>query len=107
MNIRKIGYGRATVHDFESSDYREYCYMEADLEPWEGVDESLKLLRGLVCSKVGIHEDIYEMEERKEALKLELKHLESRIAEATQKWNKIDSFMKKLGTAVEFDPIPF
>jgi hypothetical protein len=107
MHINKIGYGRASVRDFESYDCREYCYMEATLEPWEGVDESLKLLRSQVCSKVNINEDISELEERREKLQGAIKHLEGRIAEATNKWNKIDGFMKKLDAAVEFDPIPF
>lgn len=107
MQIKKIGYGRASIHDFESSNTREYCYMEADIEPWEDVDKSLALLRSSVCSKVGIYEDFEKMEEQREVLKIELEHFNLRISEATQKWNKIDSFMKKLELAVDFDPIPF
>lgn len=81
--------------------------MEANLEPWEGVNESLQLLRGLVCSKVGIREDIKEMEERRQALRTELARLDSRVAEATEKWAKVDAFMKKFELATGFDPIPF
>jgi chromosome segregation ATPase len=107
MKISKIGCGRASVHDFESSDYREYCYVESDLEEWEDAEQSLKWLRGFVNSKVGIHEDVDELERRRNSLNQEIRHLEMRVADASAKWNKIDSFMKKLDAAVEFDPIPF
>ena len=107
MEINNIGYGRGSVHDFESSNFREYVYMQAKLEPWEGTEESLKILRELVCSQVGIKEDVEEMEERRSSLRSELTHLQSRITEAKQKWDEIESFMKKIGAVVEFDPIPF
>jgi SMC interacting uncharacterized protein involved in chromosome segregation len=107
MQVYTIGYGRGSTHDFESSNFREYVYMEAKLEPWEGTEESLALLKQIVCSKVGIRENVEELEERRRFLADELAHLLSRINEAKQKWEKIDGFMKKLDAAVEFDPIPF
>jgi hypothetical protein len=107
MDICTIGYGRGSTHDFESSNFREYVYMEAKLEPWEGTEESLVLLKQIVCSKVGILEDVEELEERRMFLSDELAHLLNRINEAKQKWEKIDAFMKKFDAAVEFDPIPF
>jgi len=109
MNISTIGYGRGSTHadDFESSGFREYVYMEAKLEPWENPEESLSLLRQVVCPKVGIRENVEELEDRRQFLSAELAHILGRIEEAQQKWNKIESFMEKLGANVEFDPIPF
>ncbi len=107
MQVRTIGYGRSTVHDFESSDFRECCYIEATLESWEDVDESLGVLRERVCLKVGISEDIREMEKRREELKSEIKHYESLVIEANRQWTRIATFMKKLDDIVGLDPIPF
>ncbi|WP_293135891.1 hypothetical protein [Microcoleus sp. bin38.metabat.b11b12b14.051] len=107
MNICTIGYGRGSTHDFESSNYREYVYMEAKLEPWENTEESLILLRQVVCSKIGLSESVTELESQRESLSTELAHILNRIEEARQRWSKIESFMEKIGSAVEFDPIPF
>lgn len=106
MNISTIGYGRGSTHDFESSNFREYVYMEAKLEAWEGTEESLALLRQIVCSKVGVQEDIEEMEKRRVSLRTELNYFESRIVEAKQKWDRVEKFMKKFDDE-GFDPIPF
>lgn len=107
MEVSTIGYGRGSTYDFESSNFREYVYMEAKLEPWESTEESLSLLRQMVCEKVGISENIEELEGRRQSLSAQLTHILSRIDEAQQRWNKIESSMEKVGAAVEFDPIPF
>ncbi|MEG4427081.1 MULTISPECIES: hypothetical protein [unclassified Microcoleus] len=107
MEIKKIGYGRASVHDFESTDYREYCYVEADLEAWEDAEQSLKLLRSFVNGKVGIYENIDELERQREALKVEVNHLRVQKDEAKKQWDKIEAFFKKLDLNPEYDPIPF
>lgn len=107
MKISTIGYGRGSTHDFESSNFREYVYMQARLESWEDAETSLSLLRQMVCSKVGISEDVENLEERRQSLSVDLAHILDRIEEAQQRWNKIESFMEKVWAVVEFDPIPF
>jgi SMC interacting uncharacterized protein involved in chromosome segregation len=105
MEIVKIGFGHTSLHDFENCDYRQYCYMEASLEPGEDADEALVRLRKIVCSKIGV--DIETLEERRLALHHELKTLQSRIDASTQKWNEIEEFMNKIGVNLEYDPLPF
>jgi predicted RNase H-like nuclease (RuvC/YqgF family) len=110
MKVRKIGYGRASVHDFESTDYREYCYIEADLEPWEDVDESLATLRQRVCSKVGIREDVQALELRQRSIREEIRQQEETVEMLRQKWESLKSLNRKIEEITlnpDFDPIPF
>ncbi|MEG4372997.1 hypothetical protein QUB29_26435 [Microcoleus sp. B4b_D2] len=110
MKTTKIGYGRASVHDFESSDYREYCYIEADLEPWEDTEESLSLLRQRVCAKVGIRDDVAALELRQRSLREEIRQQEEAVEKLRQKWESLKSFNKKIEEITlnpDFDPIPF
>ncbi|MEG4807917.1 hypothetical protein QUA82_09835 [Microcoleus sp. F8-D3] len=110
MKTRKIGCGRASVHDFESTDYREYCYIEADLEPWEDADESLALLRQQVCAKVGIREDVQALELRQRSLREEVRQLEEVVEKLRKKWDSLKSLNQKIEEITlnpDFDPIPF
>lgn len=108
MQVYTIGYGRGSVHDFESSDFREYCYMEAVLETWEDVEESLKILRQRVCSQVGISEDIEDLEHQRQNLQIEISKLKLEVEIAKKKWEQCKSFSEKIESLIgEHDPIPF
>ena len=108
MQVCTIGYGRSTVHDFESSDFRECCYMEATLESWEDVDESLGVLRERVCLKVGISEDIDALERRRQNLQNEISKLDLQIETTRKKWQECKAFSEKIQSLIgENDPIPF
>lgn len=110
MKTVRIGYGRASVHDFESTDYREYCYIEAELESWEDVDESIATLRQRVCSKVGIREDVQALELRQRSLREEIRQQEEVVEKLRKKWESLKSLNQKIEEITlnpDFDPIPF
>lgn len=108
MRICTIGYGRGSTHDFESSNFREYVYMQAELEPWEGTEESLKNLRDRVCSKVGISEDIDALERRRQDLQSQISKLDLQIETTRKKWQECKAFSEKVQSLIgEHDPIPF
>lgn len=111
MEVVKIGYGRASVHDFESSDYREYCYMEATIESWENPEQSLQLLRRKVCEEVGVSENIQALQLQRRSLEEENRQLEAAVVELRKKWHNLKELHEKI-SEIEvlkkgFDPTPF
>lgn len=109
MRVIKIGYGRTSVHDFESSDYREYCYMEASLEDSEDIDQSLQSLRQRVCAEVGgVSEDIKLLQLQRESLEEEKLQLEAVVVDLRQRWNNLKEINSKVGEIEKgFNPLPF
>lgn len=111
MKIVKIGYGRASVHDFESTDYREYCYFEVTIEDWEDPQQTLELLRQKVCREVGITEDIQALQSQREALEQENQELEATVIELRKKWHILKELRERIDEIEklkqDFDPIPF
>lgn len=111
MKIVKVGYGRASVHDFESTDYREYCYMEAHLEEWEDPEQSLQLLRRKVCAEVGVSEGIQALQLQRRSLEEENRQIEAAVIELRKKWHNLKELHEKIneieGLKKGFNPIPF
>lgn len=106
MNVKIIGYGRGKC-DCDSQQLGEYVYFEAGLESWENPDESFVVLRERVNSKLGIHEDVVALDDRRHYLTRRIEEQEALLKSALDRWEKIQEVYKKIDLLVPEDLIPF
>lgn len=108
MRILVIRYGRTkSVDDYNS----ETLVLEAELDEGEVPDQAILGLRDRVNSQLGISESVAELKNTQIFLEQQNAQLEANIAAATERWNRIQQFMEKLGVnlknVVVVDDIPF
>lgn len=108
MKIQAISYRRTkNLDDYNS----ETLAVEAELDQDEDPDQAILELRDRVSQQLGISESVKELRNDQVLLEQQNAQLEANIAAATERWNKIQQFMEKLGVKLKdvvfVDDIPF
>ena len=108
MKVQTIRYGRTkAVDDYNS----ETLILEAELDELDDSDQAILALRDRVNQQLGISESVAELKNDQILLQQQNAQMEANIAAATERWNKIQQFMEKLGVKVKdvafVDDIPF
>lgn len=108
MRILVIRYGRTkSVDDYNN----ETLVLEAELDEGEAPDQAILELRDRVSRQLGISESVVELKNTEVFLTEQNAHLTANIAGATERWQKIQQFMEKLGVnlkdVITVDDIPF
>jgi hypothetical protein len=82
--------------------------MEASLEDWEDLDQSLQLLRLKVCAEVGVSEDMPAWELQRKRLEEENRQIEAVIIELRKKWLNLKELHSNISEIEKgFDPLRF
>ena len=105
MKINTVGYRRLkNLGNYEN----EAIEATALVEDWEDPAQTLDALRNWVEDQLGIRETVSSLHDQCNDLRHELEQLNSQIAAAGQKWQKIEEFLARLGVKVtDVCDIPF
>ena len=108
MKFTSISYQRCRN---VGKDDTETLEISAGIEKDEDPHQAILELRDCVNQQLGIPESVTELKNDQIFLQQQNAQLEANIAAATERWNKIQQFMEKLGVKLKdvpfVDDIPF
>ena len=105
MKITAVSYRRLkNLGNYEN----EAVEATALVEDWEDSAQTLDALRSWVEDQLEIRGTVKSLHDQRNDLRHELEQLNSQIAAAGQKWQKIEEFLARLGVKVtDVSDIPF
>lgn len=105
MKITAVSYRRLkNLGNYEN----EAIEATALVEDWEDSVQTLDALRSWVEDQLGIRETVSSLYDQRNDLRHKLEQLNSQIAAAEQKWQKIEEFLARLGVKLtDLSDIPF
>lgn len=104
MEYKTITYRRVkNLGSYENESFE----LTVEVTESDNVDQVMDELRQTAFDRLGVKEQVRDLDDRKEYLENQLMELQKQIDAARQKWNKITQFMSKLGMNPNADDIPF
>lgn len=102
MKIQTITYRRMkSVDDYNTEVLEAIASIDDDEDP----DQAILALRDRVNRQLSISESVAELKNTQTFLEQQNAQLEANIAAATERWQRIQQFMEKLG--IKLKDVPF